>query len=154
MFPFPRALRSDDRGQALIEFLLVLPLILVLVAAVWEWGRLLEAQIVLSDAASAGAQYASSNTFDSNLVSDVQNDVMSGLQIDYGPRLTSQDPTGDVTVEAIQVNFFNDAGQQVSAAPGERVTVTVSIQVRVFVPFVPGLSDPYTMSASESTRLQ
>jgi Flp pilus assembly protein TadG len=47
-----------DAGQALVEFALVLPLLLVLVIAVFEFGRAWSAYQVITDAAREGARNA------------------------------------------------------------------------------------------------
>lgn len=56
-----RAVRSvgrDTRGQAVVEFALVLPLILILMISVWEFARAWNIQQVLTDAAREGARVA------------------------------------------------------------------------------------------------
>lgn len=50
--------RTDDRGAAAVEFALVLPLLLVLLFGVIDFGRLLNAQIMLTEAAREGARAA------------------------------------------------------------------------------------------------
>ncbi|MBT2500744.1 pilus assembly protein [Agromyces sp. ISL-38] len=49
--------RGDDRGAAAVEFALVLPLLLVLVLGILEFGRVFNIQIALSNAAREGARY-------------------------------------------------------------------------------------------------
>ena len=54
-----RALRRRlrDRGAATVEFALVLPLLLLLVVGIIQFGRAFSMQIQLSGAANAGARY-------------------------------------------------------------------------------------------------
>ena len=52
------ALRGDTRGQALVEFALILPLFLLLVMAVWQFGRAWQVYQTLTDAAREGARTA------------------------------------------------------------------------------------------------
>jgi Flp pilus assembly protein TadG len=56
--PPPRGARSD-RGAAAVEFALLLPLLLVLVFGIIDFGRALNAQITLTQAAREGARLAS-----------------------------------------------------------------------------------------------
>ena len=49
--------RTLDRGQALIEFALVLPVLFLLVINVVNFGGMLSAWVVVANAARAGAQY-------------------------------------------------------------------------------------------------
>jgi Flp pilus assembly protein TadG len=71
--------RSNQKGQAMIELALLLPLILAMLIGIIEIGRLAYYYIEVSDAARAGAQYASqslSNAWnDGNINQAVQNDA-------------------------------------------------------------------------------
>lgn len=51
-------LKSSQRGQSLVEFALVLPMLLLLVLGVFEFGWILKAEIAVSAAAREGARYA------------------------------------------------------------------------------------------------
>jgi Flp pilus assembly protein TadG len=56
---FLRARRASQRGAAAVELALVLPLFLILIAGVYEVGRMAEVQQILSNAAREGARQAS-----------------------------------------------------------------------------------------------
>jgi len=51
------AAKLDERGQALAEFALVLPLILFFIAAILEFGRAWNIKQAVTDAAREGARY-------------------------------------------------------------------------------------------------
>ena len=57
-----RAKRSaglgDNRGQSLVEFVLLLPVLLILLAGLLDLGRLYFAYVAVTDAAAEGAAYA------------------------------------------------------------------------------------------------
>ena len=53
-----KAAKSGRRGQAVVEFALVLPLVLILVISVFEFARAWNIQQVLTDAAREGARVA------------------------------------------------------------------------------------------------
>ena len=53
-----RSIGRDTSGQAVIEFALVLPLVLILMVSVWEFARAWNIQQVLTDAAREGARVA------------------------------------------------------------------------------------------------
>jgi Flp pilus assembly protein TadG len=53
-----RANRKGERGQALAEFALVLPLILLFIAGIVEFGRAWNIKQAVTDAAREGARYA------------------------------------------------------------------------------------------------
>jgi Flp pilus assembly protein TadG len=48
--------RTGDRGAAAVEFALLLPLLLILVFGIIDFGRMLNAQITLTEAAREGAR--------------------------------------------------------------------------------------------------
>jgi Flp pilus assembly protein TadG len=52
-----RRRRGDTRGAAAIEFALVLPIVLLLVCGIVDFGRMLDLQIKLSGAAREGARW-------------------------------------------------------------------------------------------------
>lgn len=163
--------RETQRGQAILEFILILPLLLLVVAAVWEYGRVFEAQLVATNAAREGARYASTNGtttgFDpSEVATRVEDYALTG----FGNRLVSipsgqttfngvaLNPNGDVTIDSISVCYYNDLvnPNDCLSTPGQqyRVVVTVQGTVRVFMPFLPGLQDPYHLEASTTMLVQ
>ena len=66
----PNLLR-DKRGQAMVEFALVLPLFLLLVCGIIEFGVLYNAQLTLEQDAREGARYAAVHASDSDLTDQV-----------------------------------------------------------------------------------
>jgi len=55
MFKLP-ARRHRDRGAAAVEFALVLPMLLLIIFGLIDFGRMLNAQITLTEAAREGAR--------------------------------------------------------------------------------------------------
>ncbi len=55
--PFSKGGREDRNGQALVEFALVIPLLLLLVMGVFDLGRGIYAYNVVASAAREGARY-------------------------------------------------------------------------------------------------
>jgi Flp pilus assembly protein TadG len=53
-----RPRRGDDRGAAAVEFALVLPVLVLLLFGIVDFGRLLNAEITLTQAAREGARVA------------------------------------------------------------------------------------------------
>jgi Flp pilus assembly protein TadG len=68
---------GGDQGSAAVEFVLVLPVLLLVLFAIVDFGRLLNAKIVLSQAAHEGAR-AAAIADDSTAVNTV-NRIMGGL---------------------------------------------------------------------------
>jgi Flp pilus assembly protein TadG len=83
------ARRSNQKGQAMIELALLLPLILAMLIGIIEIGRLAYYYIEVSDAARAGAQYASQSLANAanipNITQAVQNDFQDVGSITLSP---------------------------------------------------------------------
>lgn len=54
---FPKKVRSRERGQAMIEFAFIMPLLVLLLMGVFDLGRAVYALNVVSSAAREGARY-------------------------------------------------------------------------------------------------
>ena len=53
--------KRRERGQSLVETAVVLPILLLLVAAIVDFGRAFDAYIILTNAAREGARFGSVN---------------------------------------------------------------------------------------------
>jgi Flp pilus assembly protein TadG len=155
-------LAPSDCGTVIIEFALILPLFLTCAGAVWEYGRIMNLEITAASAAREGAYYATVNSGDSSLSTDIQNRVMTYLQTSLGSRMETVSGTvcggssGDVCIPEsnITVQYFDTNNQPASSpGPGYRVEVTVPLVARVYMPFVPGLGQSMTLTGSSSMQL-
>jgi len=150
-------------GGALVEFTLILPFMLILAAGVWEYGRILETQLIVDGAAHEGAHFASVNTTDPSLALDTQNDVIAYLQSNLGNRFqtattSSCTPSGTYDVCAatsgVTVAFYDPSGSSAVPASGNQVQVKVQVNVAIFAPFVPGLQNPRALYSQETMYLE
>jgi Flp pilus assembly protein TadG len=104
-----RARLRSERGQALAEFALVLPLILLFIAGIVEMGRAWNIKQAVTDAAREGARYA--------VVQD--------------PTITSTDDVKAKVEERLALASIESSTIDFSGAfhtPGSEMTVTVSTQ--------------------------
>lgn len=94
-----RGRRAPDRGAAAVEFALVLPLLLILIFGIIDFGRLLNAQIAVTEAAREGARMTS---FGASLpeVQTRVDDILAGTTLTRpdGPCPTTPDPDRDASV--------------------------------------------------------
>lgn len=153
-----------EKGGAIVEFMIVIPLFLGLAIAVWEFGRIIDAQLVATNAAREGARYVATHY---DVVQDDVNDleakarsrVMQYLQDGYGVRLGNVGSEfctdGDVCLsnDDIQVAFVDDVGQPVAPGPGKVMHISVTMKVNVFQTFIPGLADLTTLTGRANMRL-
>lgn len=101
--------RRDDRGQALVETALVLPLLFLLLLGAAELGRVAYAAIEISNAARAGAQYGSQDAGtmgDTNgITTAAQNDAsnLSGVMASASFGYSCSDSS---TFNALSISIF------------------------------------------------
>jgi Flp pilus assembly protein TadG len=65
------------RGIAIVEFAIITPLMLLLVAAVVDYTLLMRAAIAVGDAARAGAEYGSISTTNASNISGIQTAALN-----------------------------------------------------------------------------
>jgi len=65
-------------GQTLVEFSLTLPLLLLLLFGIIEFGRIFQAWVTLQNAARAAARVAITGEYDKNMVPEFGSTVESG----------------------------------------------------------------------------
>ena len=96
--------RDTDRGAAAVEFALLLPLLLLLVFGIIDFGRALNAQITLTQAAREGARLAALGQ--PNVVGRTQA-AATGLSLPPGDvKVTSCPPGATQTTEAmVQITY-------------------------------------------------
>ena len=117
------------RGQALVEFALILPLLILILMGIIEFGRLWMTMITLSGAAREGARLAAVTAPDHGLVEAAANNVLNAASL--GP--------GNITVSG------PDAQNE--------VTVTVEITYTVITgSIIPGFSGNLQLARSAVMR--
>ena len=98
-----RARSRDERGSAAVEFALVLPLLLMLIFGIIDFGRMLNDKITLTEAAREGARSAALQTAADGIAR------AKVLTADVGPTTeTITDCTDDAATQAeatINYNF-------------------------------------------------
>ena len=114
---------ADRRGQALAEFALVLPLVLMFIAAILEFGRAWNVKQAVTDAAREGARYTVvRNTMTLAQVEDKIEERLALASIDSST-ITISSPDAACAVLA---NCFHTA-----VGTGKEMTVNVSTQHRI-----------------------
>jgi Flp pilus assembly protein TadG len=114
--------RGDDQGVQLVEIAIVIPILLMLFAAVGEFGRYFYEYTTLAKAERVGARFMSAKSIDSastNWVAQTKNLVV------YGNTAGSGTPVlPGLTVNNVEVTF---AGGTYSGGNGVPTTVTINI---------------------------
>lgn len=123
--------RGED-GQSVLEFALVLPILLLFLIGIIDFGRMYSTHLILNEAATDAARYASlgdSNTEVGQVVSADAGMLGSGVQWNINP-----------------------SSDRVS---GDPVTVTVTDSVQLFDPILAAiLGNPASVQAAVTMRVE
>ncbi|MFI5259189.1 MAG: TadE/TadG family type IV pilus assembly protein [Candidatus Limnocylindrales bacterium] len=127
----PRGPRHRSRGQSLVEFAVVIPVFLLVLCGILDFGFLLYARMKVIDASREGAQYGSTlpSTQWSSMQSDVAtqvNAVANGLAMTVNVTCWTS-VTTTPTSEACS-----------SATAGDSVNVSVAYKYHTFFPLLFG----------------
>jgi Flp pilus assembly protein TadG len=120
----PSIVEREERGAALVEFALALPLLLVVIAGIVDFGFTFQRYEILTNAAREGARMASLPGYnDINMVdSRVRSYVAAGLGVGTGA-LGRAMPSGAVTLANPDI-VIDLPGGGTKNVPSALVTVT------------------------------
>ena len=156
-----RKLRSG-RGQAIIEFAYVLPLMVVIALGIIEFGVLFYNQAMITNASREGARIGMTFQTDSGgnywseaqMKADVHQTVNDYLQ----GRLLSFGPLGTITAEAARSGIVDlDGIDYFDYALGNIGTVTVTVAYQhsyLTIPDFFGWANTINLSAEATMRLE
>jgi Flp pilus assembly protein TadG len=141
--------RRAERGQGLVEFALILPLVVVMFFGIIQFGFLFGGQIALVNAVRDATRYASTSPVNSNPTSQITDAVARGVP-GY---------TGTATV-AYSYCYYADPLAPVTYST--RIHVQVTYGHPLFVPLVGRLVDgidgtvdnKFTVSVQEDMRVE
>ena len=137
--------RARSRGQSLVELALVLPVLLLLVLAAVDLGRIFFARIAVTNAAREGAYEASyRGTFVANSGCSATNSVMCAIL---------NEAQSSLTIAPSDVSWScSNAGGCAPGGYGDRVTITVTGHFELLTPilsaFFGGSNVTFSSSAS------
>jgi Flp pilus assembly protein TadG len=115
----------DQRGQALAEFALVLPLILFFIAGVVEMGRAWNIKQAVTDAAREGARYVVVKDEAIPTLADVQSKIEERLALAGVTASTIGFSSADPACSVVADCFHSETGY------GKEMTVSVATQFQM-----------------------
>jgi Flp pilus assembly protein TadG len=129
-----RKQNSRRHGAALVEAALVLPIVLIFIMGLFEYGRYFLMVHVCNNAVSAGANYACKHTTSivlngatyGSAVSDVTNTVTATVGTQQLAGSTISVYLSDSTGNAIADSYGNNPGSFTNAAAGQYVCVKLT----------------------------
>ena len=125
--------RLDSRGQALVEVALVLPLILMILLGIMEFGRAFNAYLTLQHAAREGARLGVTGAGDNAIIDRIKEVAVTldpdRLVIAISPQEGAR-TRGDVLEVDLQYNF-SFLVPLVMDIVGEQIQLQSSLKMRV-----------------------
>ena len=137
--------RSGGRGQALAEFALAIPLVLLLLVAVFDVGRAVFAYNAITNAAREGARLA------------IVNQHVPSVQARTAGQASGIASTSDVSVAFIESatgNPCTGTGGNPALAIGCTAQVTVSASWQAITPLIGNIIGPLTFSAAAALPVE
>lgn len=129
---------KNEDGQAMVEFALILPIFLLILCGILDFGWLFYNQLSLNNACREGARYAVVNTADGadtqaiiNHIENTTTTVFANDGVDITVTYSSpSDPTaGDITVTLeADISFFTPV---LSTVLGKEKTITSTVIMKV-----------------------
>jgi len=155
-----RATRRESRGQSLVEFALVFPIIVLLVMAFMEIGRAVFAYNTIANAARQGARVAAVN----QLADVTECDESRPIEDPYEPHWSMRGCAilaGKViglTTSNVAIAYEALPDTSLDCDPtlhvGCLAVVTVTYHFTLTTPFVSSLIGPFTMSQTSEMPIE
>lgn len=139
--------RHQSRGQSLVELALILPVLMLLVAATIDLGRIFYSQITITNAAREGAMEASRNptSFQANTVCNTStNRIMC--------RVINESKGSFVTVAPADVSV--SCSPSCTATMGNTATVRVAGRFTMLTPLLAGFLGGSTINMAATATAQ
>lgn len=118
-----------ERGAALAELALVLPLLLVVMFGIVDFGRAYQAQVTLTNAAREGARVGTTGATTATICSR----VYATAGVSPNPTCTVTYPNGNKSGESVRVQaqyqfkFITPAGSLISLLGGQKLSNTYTL---------------------------
>ncbi len=122
----PRGGGAHDRGAVAVEFALLLPVLLLILFGIIDFGRALNAQITLTQAAREGARLAALGEPQSTVISGTQSAAngLSGVNVSVTTCPANAGPTVNGTVTASDsFSFLTPVGAIAGLVSGSSTTI-------------------------------
>jgi len=128
-----RLIRSEG-GQSTVEFAMVLPILLLLLMGIIEFGRIISSYMIINNLAREGARFAAVGKTDSQITTLLLNEHAT------------------LDVDKLEVQFSPVYSARVK---GEPLKVTVNYTVDLITPLIPEfLPNPLPISSECTMRLE
>lgn len=127
-------LAKECKGQAMVELALILPILLLLIFGIVEFGRIFSTQLIVTSSAREAARKAAVGASDMESILSAEN---TASVLDSTKMLLTISP-----------------GES-ARSRGQEVTVHIEYPVKIYAPIISSLvGDPYTVSGEATMRVE
>jgi len=124
---------KNQKGQALVEFTIILPILLLLVMGIFQFGMMINSYLTIQNAVREGARVAIVGSTDTEIIQQMKQ---------TSPALNSNQLSINIT-----------PSQQMRRS-GEALTIKASYQYQMTVPIISNLFGQVTLNAQTSMRME
>ena len=156
--------RHSERGQTLVEFGLLIPIVMLMMVGLFDLGRVVFINNSLSDGARDGARHASTDPRDAGYCARVDDAVRSATRgqplTPYTVTFTTIDGAGNtLTTYVVCQNGLNGPGLAAMTAdtqvgPGDRVTVDLGANVDLILGFIADAAGTSSFALEAESTMQ
>jgi Flp pilus assembly protein TadG len=155
--------RSRSRGQALVEFAIIVPVFMLLLFALLDFGRVIYAQQTIAQDAREGARAGLVAALDNPVTTASYQKIRdAALKMTPGVTLANANITGNAggcsqtVTDSVSAStcFFPDGVTCTNAASPPRIVVKISVTVPLITPILSNIvGSSYTPTAQSITYL-
>lgn len=125
---------KSEKGQALVEMAFVIPILLMLVFGITEFGRIFGTQLILSNSAREGARFAAVGATDTEIITKIVNNV---------------------TVLDNSKLFISITPDDTLRRRGESVKIKIQYPVEIYAPLISEITgNPYIAKGEAIMRME
>jgi Flp pilus assembly protein TadG len=125
----------NKRGQAIVEMAIIVPILVLLLAAIFDIGRVMHDALTITYAAREGARAAAVGKDDANILA----------------RIYAASPSIDPSTMAVDIVPATQAARQ----PDQQVTVTINHDVTITTPLISAIvPNPFPLTATAVMRVE
>ena len=144
--------RKPREGQALIELALILPLLLMVIIGLFEFGRAVFVYANLFNAAREGVRYALTNPQDYNGILQHAQDKIVLAQLDAGQDLAVKLDTGPGSNDTCTMGVGNSCPDY--AVVGNRVLVEITYDLSPMTPLLEPIVSEFNLGTEAARTIQ
>jgi len=125
---------KNSKGQAMVELVLILPILLLLIFGIIEFGRIFSTQLIITSSAREAVRKAAVGATDADILLNAKN---SASVLDSSQMVVTITPA------------------ESARSRGDAVTVYIEYPVKIYAPIISNfVGDPYLVSAQAVMRVE